>query len=81
MLSRIGTEVARDKLLKFALVSVGTDDMETPGFYNLVELRPQYWTAFLEGLEEKFGGWDGYVTKSLGISEEDLVTIKNNIRS
>ncbi|KAL6889593.1 protein-tyrosine phosphatase-like protein [Trichoderma longibrachiatum] len=81
MLSRIGTEVARDKLLKFALASVGTDDMETPGFYNLVELRPQYWTAFLEGLEEKFGGWDGYVTKSLGISEEDLVTIKNNIRS
>lgn len=81
MLSRVGTEVAREKLLKFALASVGTTDMETPGFYNLVELRPQYWAAFLEGLEEQFGGWDGYVTKGLGLSEEDLITVKKNIRS
>lgn len=61
--------------------SVGTNDMEVPGFYNLVELRPQYWTAFVGGLEEQFGGWDGYVTKVLGLSEEDLVTVKKNIRS
>ncbi|KAF3062636.1 hypothetical protein CFAM422_010695 [Trichoderma lentiforme] len=81
MLSRIGTEVAREKLLRFAMDSVGTNDMEVPGFYNLVELRPQYWTAFVGGLEEQFGGWDGYVTKVLGLSEEDLITVKKNIRS
>ncbi|EHK45027.1 uncharacterized protein TrAtP1_003234 [Trichoderma atroviride] len=81
MLSRIGTEVARDKLIHFALESVGTTDMETPGFYNLVELRPQYWNAFVDGLTERYGGWDGYVTKELGLSEEDLNTVKKNIRS
>lgn len=81
MLSRVGTEVARDKLLHFAMSSVGITDPETPGFYNLVDLRPEYWAAFLDGLQERFGGWDGYVTEGLGLSEEDLATIKKNLRS
>ncbi|KAK5987136.1 hypothetical protein PT974_11254 [Cladobotryum mycophilum] len=80
MLSRIGTEPARDKLLQFAMFSVGITDPATPGFYNLVDLRPEYWAAFLEGLNDKFGGWDGYVTGELGLSAEDLEIIKKNIR-
>lgn len=81
MLSRIGTEPAREKLAGFAMYSVGITDPETPGFYELTSLRPEYWAAFLEGIQDEFGGWDGYVTKGLGLSEEDLATVKKNLRS
>lgn len=81
MLSRLGTEPAREQLLVFAMASVGTEDMEAPGFYNVASLRPSSWNAFLEGLHEQYGGWEGYVMKGLGFSVEDLETIKKNLRS
>lgn len=83
MLSRIGIEPVRDKLMPFAMNTVGITDPETPGFYNLVQLRPEYWDAFLEALDESFGGWDGYITSAegLGFSEEDLATLKVNMRT
>ncbi|KAJ3488078.1 hypothetical protein NLG97_g6272 [Lecanicillium saksenae] len=83
MLSRIGIEPVRDKLMPFAMSTVGITDPETPGFYNLVQLRPEYWNAFLEALDEKFGGWDGYIMspEGLGISQDDLETIKVNMRT
>ncbi|UNI20673.1 hypothetical protein JDV02_006741 [Purpureocillium takamizusanense] len=80
MLSRIGTEPARDKLTHFAMATVGITDPDTPGFVNLISLRPDLWAAFLEGLQDEFGGWDGYVVKSLGLSPEDLAKIKANMR-
>ncbi|TQW00685.1 tyrosine phosphatase [Cordyceps javanica] len=83
MLSRIGIEPVRDKLMPFAMNTVGITDPETPGFYNLVQLRPEYWNAFLDALDERFSGWDGYVTSDdgLGLSKEDLETIKANLRT
>ncbi|KAI5462516.1 protein-tyrosine phosphatase-like protein [Mariannaea sp. PMI_226] len=80
MLSRVGIEVAREKLTQYALASLGISDPETPGFWNLVSLRPSFWTSFVEGVNETYGGWDGYVTKFLGFSEADLETIKKNLR-
>lgn len=77
MLSRIGTEPARDKLLQFAMSSVGVTDPDTPGFYNLVSLRPDFWEGFLDALRDEFGGWDGYVTRALGFSDDDLAKIEN----
>lgn len=81
LLSRIGTEPAREKLVKFAMASVGIEDMETPGFVNLVDLRPEYWHAFVKEIEKLFGGFDGYVTKGLGFSDDDLEKIKKNLRA
>ncbi|KAF7546935.1 hypothetical protein G7046_g9160 [Stylonectria norvegica] len=81
MLSRIGTEPAREKLTAFAMASVGIDDPEAPGFSNLVNLRPSSWQAFLDGLRDEYGGWDGYVTKGLGFSAADLASIKVNLRA
>ncbi|KAH6899967.1 protein-tyrosine phosphatase-like protein [Thelonectria olida] len=81
MLSRIGIEVAREKLTQFALGSLGIADPTTPGFWNMASLRPVFWTAFLEGVEERYGGWDGYVTKGLRFSEDDVRAIKENLRS
>lgn len=80
LLSRIGTEPARDKLVKFAMASIGIEDMETPGFVNLVDLRPEYWHAFVKELDGRFGSVDGYIKEGLGFSEEDLATIKTNLR-
>lgn len=81
MLSRIGTEPAREKLMHYAMSSLGIEDPETAGFYNLVSLRPGFWRGFQDGLDEQFGGWEGYVTRALGFSEGDLDKIKVNLRS
>ncbi|OAA42118.1 Protein-tyrosine/Dual-specificity phosphatase [Metarhizium rileyi] len=81
MLSRIGTEPAREKLLHYALSTLGIADPETPGFYNLVSLRPEFWARFQDALTQSFGGWDGYVTKGLGFSDADLGKIKLHLRS
>ncbi|KAJ3462979.1 hypothetical protein MRS44_007765 [Fusarium solani] len=81
MLSRIGTEQARDRLVVFIKTALGVDDPETPGFWNMASLRPTFWEAFVEGVDAEFGGWDGYVTKALGFSADDLETIKKNLRA
>ncbi|KAK1754538.1 protein-tyrosine phosphatase-like protein [Echria macrotheca] len=80
MLSRIGTEPAREMLLKFAMHGAGVDRLDTPGFYNLCSLTKESWKAFGEALGSEFGGWEGYVTGTLGFSREDLETIRKNLR-
>lgn len=88
LLSRIGTEVAREHLLAFARkYSKGADGEdggsasfdEVPGFLNLVSLKGACWDAFVEAVKRKFGGFEGYATKVLGFSNEDLETIKRNL--
>jgi hypothetical protein len=79
MLSRIGTEPAREMLLKYAKINTGANE-ETPGFLNLCSLRPSCWAAFVGGMEREYGGWDEYVTKALEFSEEDLTKIKASLR-
>lgn len=87
LLSRIGIEVARDHLLGFARKysaglesddpSAGFDDV--PGFYNLVSLKVSCWNAFVEAVRGEYGGFEGYVTRVLGFSSEDLDMIKRNL--
>jgi hypothetical protein len=79
MLSRVGIEPARDKLMQYALASVGVTDPETPGFYNLIGMKPEYWEAFVEGMQEKYGGIEEYVVGGLGLSREDVEVIKKNL--
>ena len=61
--------------------SLGIEDIETPGFVNLVDLRADFWHTFVKVLGEKYGGVEGYLTQELGFSEEDLGTIKKNLRA
>jgi protein tyrosine/serine phosphatase len=79
MLSRIGTEPAREQLLAFALKGSGAESVDAPGFYNLCSLKVQCWRAFVKGVEREYGGWEGYVTKQLGFSPAELETIKRNL--
>ncbi|EXK91125.1 hypothetical protein FOQG_06628 [Fusarium oxysporum f. sp. raphani 54005] len=80
MLSRIGIEPARERLLVFILANIDVRDTEEPGFWNMVSLRPSFWKAFGQGVEAEYGGWGGYV-KGLGFSTKDLETIKKNLRA
>ncbi|KAF5587411.1 Tyrosine phosphatase [Fusarium pseudoanthophilum] len=80
MLSRIGIEPARERLLLFVLANIDVKSAEEPGFWNMVSLRPSFWEAFGQGVKAEYGGWDGYV-KGLGFSTKDLETIKNNLRA
>jgi protein tyrosine/serine phosphatase len=79
LLSRIGTEPAREQLLGFALKGSGAESIDAPGFHNLCSLRVSCWEAFVRAVESEYGGFEGYVTATLGFSEDDLVKIKANL--
>jgi hypothetical protein len=83
MLSRVGVEPAREKLKQFALKGSGAESEETPGFKEMVDLKPAYFEGLEEGLMEVYGGWEGFVVKEegLGMTKEDLETVKKNLRS
>ena len=80
LLSRIGTEPAREQLLAFVSKAAGVDAAGNPiGFHNIASLRDVCWKAFLAELENKYGGFAGWVTKVLGFSDDDLKVIAKNL--
>lgn len=79
LLSRIGTEPAREQLLAFAKKESRIKSTDDPGFLNLASLRVVCWDAFLGALDCEYGGFHGYVTKTLGFSEDDLKVIQKNL--
>lgn len=79
MLTRIGYEPAREQLIAFALKGSFAEDTDAPGFHNLVNLRVSCWDAFIEAAKEKYGGLEGYITGTLGFSDEDVARIKDNL--
>jgi len=81
MLSRIGTEPARERLVAFARHGAGAASDDAPGFYNLCSLRVSFWDAFRAAVDREYGGFDGYVVGALGFSPADLAVIKRNLRA
>lgn len=79
LLSRIGTEPAREQLLAFAKKGSRVQSVDQPGFHNLANLREVCWKAFLSALDREHGGFSGYVTKTLGFSDEELNAIVKNL--
>lgn len=79
MLSRIGTEPAREQLVAFALRGSGAESVDAPGFRNMCNLKVSCWRRFIQGLEREYGGWEGYVTGALGFSDDELKVIKKNL--
>ncbi|KAI1500771.1 protein-tyrosine phosphatase-like protein [Biscogniauxia marginata] len=81
LLSRIGTEAVRAMLIHFAMSSTDASSQDQPGFYNLINLRRSCWEAFAAAVQKEYGGFEKFVTDTLGFSGEDLVKIKENLRS
>lgn len=79
LLSRIGTESAREQLIGFALKESRAAGMDAAGFRNLCNLKVSCWEAFVRAVEREYGGFEGYVTGVLGFSETDLAKIKDNL--
>ncbi|KAK4190616.1 tyrosine-protein phosphatase [Podospora australis] len=79
LLSRIGTEPAREQLLAFALKGSFAESMDAPGFHNLASLRASCWAAFIKAAEEEHGGLEGYVKRHLGFSEGEVERIRANL--
>lgn len=81
LLSRIGTEPVRTMLLAFALAGTNAENLEQPGFQNLCSLRGESWAAFVAAVQREYGGFEQYVVKTLGFSEEDVAKIKANLKA
>ncbi|KAH6649874.1 protein-tyrosine phosphatase-like protein [Chaetomium tenue] len=79
MLSRIGIEPAREKLLESLTKGLMNVNINAPGFRNLANLRASCWKAFVKAVEAEYGGFEGYVTGFLGFTEEELARIKSNL--
>ncbi|TIC91622.1 Tyrosine-protein phosphatase [Colletotrichum higginsianum] len=79
MLSRLDAEPERERLLSHARIEAGVN-LDHPGFYKMRSMRASCWNVFITGVQEDRGGWEGYVTKALGFSNEGLVSIKGNLR-
>ncbi|BEI96369.1 hypothetical protein CcaverHIS631_0113180 [Cutaneotrichosporon cavernicola] len=81
MLTRVGLEPGRAELEAQLLAHSKTEDVRNePGWHNLASLRPTSWHAFAERVQEAHGGFEGYVTRYLGFSQDDVETIKRNLR-
>ncbi|KAK4122338.1 hypothetical protein N657DRAFT_647024 [Parathielavia appendiculata] len=79
MLSRVGIEPVKEQLLTFALHGSMAASPDAPGFRNLINLRISSWEAFVKAVETRYGGFRNYVTKTLGLSDEDVAQIRRNL--
>jgi protein tyrosine/serine phosphatase len=81
MLTRVGLEPGRAQLEARILAHWNIADAQNePGWSNFASLRPTFGRTFVEGVQEAYGGFEGYVTGHLGFSEGDVQTIKRNLR-
>jgi hypothetical protein len=81
LLSRVGTEPAREQLMQFALKGSGAYSFDDPGFQNMAELREKCWDAFVAEAGKKYGGFWGYAVTELELGEDGVKKIRENLRS
>ncbi|GKT40367.1 tyrosine-protein phosphatase [Colletotrichum spaethianum] len=82
MMTRIGSEPLRQVLLERAIQDNGAErGLDDGPFYNLCSLRVSSWELFVEQINSKYGGFEGYATRRLGFSINDLEKIRNNLRA
>lgn len=79
MLSRIGVEPARAQLLAFARKGSMSASEDAPGFDNLINQKISSWEAFVKAVDSEYGGFEGYVTSTLGFSDAEVARIKSNL--
>jgi len=77
-LTRVGREPAREMIMaRLAKEPLFASNNEAA--LNMFTCRHETMIAFLELLESKYGGAEGYIKHYVGLSEHDINTIRNNI--
>ncbi|EXA30689.1 hypothetical protein FOVG_17954 [Fusarium oxysporum f. sp. pisi HDV247] len=79
ILTRLGSEPVRKRMLDHVADTIGCRDFDTLGVHNLCSLRRTSWDAFVNDLQEKFGGLEGYIINELDLAREDVEKIKRNL--
>lgn len=79
-LSRVGIEPARKMLIAAFPTISGTVTPESAGWLQLVSVRAPAMAAFLDTVEQSFGGVKGYLTGVLGFSDEDVEIMRANLK-
>ncbi|KAI0375894.1 hypothetical protein BV20DRAFT_932406 [Pilatotrama ljubarskyi] len=76
-LTRVGREPAREMIMK-RLSKVPYFATNTEAALNMFSSRAETMLAFLQMLEERYGGVEEYVKKVVGLTDEDIATIRKN---
>ncbi|KAB8240005.1 protein-tyrosine phosphatase-like protein [Aspergillus flavus] len=79
-LSRVGIEPARKMLMAAFPTLSGAVTPENAGWLELMSARAPAMVAFLETVEQSFGGVMGYLTSVLGFSDEDVEIMRANLK-
>jgi protein tyrosine/serine phosphatase len=79
VLTRIGVETQRVELTKVMVMWLGEDAMAQAGVFELSSTSTAVMIGFLQFVEEKYGGFEGYCKNTLGLGKVDLEKIKENI--
>jgi len=77
-LTRVGREPQR-ALIMARLSKEPIFQENNQAALNMLESRHDTMVAFLDLLQEKYGGAEGYLKNYLGFSEEDITTIRKNL--
>jgi len=77
-LSRIGMEPKREDTVRKLII---LDDYagDLPGLLWSLDSRAESMSAFLEFLDSKYGGAEGFLRSHVGLSDNDIDTIRENI--
>jgi protein tyrosine/serine phosphatase len=78
-LTRIGMEQAREELVALLQKDMGCG-FEEPGMDEMVGVKGETMVRFLEWIEEKWGGVEGYLRSELGFEDDNVRIIKENLR-
>ncbi|KAL4746861.1 hypothetical protein BDW72DRAFT_27980 [Aspergillus terricola var. indicus] len=78
-LTRVGLEPGRAALLKMMQSVYGESVLDNPVLPVVWGVHGSGMVAFLEALDEGYGGVTGYLKNTLGFSDEDLEVMKANL--
>ncbi|KAJ6127015.1 hypothetical protein N7523_002627 [Penicillium sp. IBT 18751x] len=81
MLTRAALENVRENLTQALALHFGTDHLspEAIGMLELSGVRAHAMAAFLKTFESSYGGVEGYLTKALFFSPEDIKKMRHNL--
>jgi hypothetical protein len=78
-LTRVGYEPVRESLMAILVAQMG-EAVNAPGMTEMGTAKQETMFNFMNMLQEKYGGVEGYVKKELNLTDEDIQKIINNLK-